>query len=162
MHSPSSYSCNIPNLHGTWVHEPQLPWHKIWGSWTHVPCKLGILHEYDDDTSKPSLQGWPLHWIVPPGLHWSGDGHGMVMVCLSKKSWEVCTSVYHNHIYTHTCVYVITSISPGNASHVNILCTCTPLYTLSERYTCISYRSRLADIPLLCVAVCGMWVLDQL
>jgi hypothetical protein len=82
----------------------QLPWHKIWGSWTHVPCKLGILHVYDDDTSKPSLQGWPLHWIVPPGLHWSGDGHGMVMVCLSKKSWEVCTSVYHNHIYTHMCV----------------------------------------------------------
>ena len=91
-------------------------------------------------------------------------GQGMVMVW----SWYVYPRRVERYVhpyiittYTHTCVYVITSISPGNASHVNILCTCTPLYTLSERYTCISYRSRLADIPLLCVAVCvgcGYWI----
>jgi hypothetical protein len=156
VHSPSSYSCNIPYLHGTWVHEPQILCH---GNWHFEFGHTEVLSK-----EIRASQVWKAGRCI--GLFLQGCiGQGMVMVW----SWYVYPRRVERYVhpyiittYTHTCVYVITFISPGNASHVNILCTCTPLYTLSERYTCISYRSRLADIPLLCVAVCGMWVLDQL
>ena len=80
--------------------------------------------------SKPSLQGWPLHWIVPPGLHWSGDGHGMFIQEELRGMYIHIYILYisHTHIYIHTCVCNNIYFTWKHvASHVNILCTCTSL-----------------------------------